>query len=77
VSYIRTLISLAPSFLITILNASAHETGKKLTSKNLVWHLNKEANSIALEESINKSNEATLAATQKLKVEKGRKRRNR
>jgi uncharacterized protein YutE (UPF0331/DUF86 family) len=56
VSYIRISISLAPSFcsLITTLNASAHESGKKLTSKNLIWHLNEEANSIALEDTINK-----------------------
>jgi gag-polypeptide of LTR copia-type len=52
VSYIRTSISLAPIFrsLITTLDASAHETGKKLTSKNLIWHLNEEADSIALED---------------------------
>jgi gag-polypeptide of LTR copia-type len=70
VSYICTLISLAPSFrsLITTLNASAHETGKKLTSKNLIWHLNEEANSIALQKFINKSNKAMLAATSKAKV---------
>jgi hypothetical protein len=60
VSYIQTSISLAPNFrsLITTLNASAHETGKKLTSKNLIWHLNEEANSLVLEDTINKSNKA-------------------
>jgi hypothetical protein len=47
------------------LNASAHKTGKKLMSKNLIWHLNKEANSLALEDTINKLNEAILAATSK------------
>jgi phage terminase small subunit len=69
VSYIRTLISLPPNFwsLITTLNASAHETRKKLTRKNLIWHLNEEPNSIVLKESINKSNEAMLAATSKAK----------
>jgi GAG-pre-integrase domain len=47
------------------LNASTHKTGKKLMSKNLIWHLNEEANSIALKDTINKSNEAMLAATAK------------
>ena len=63
--YICMSISLAPNFqsLITILNALAHKTGGKLMSKSLIWHLNKEANAVALEETINKSNEAMLAAT--------------
>jgi hypothetical protein len=54
------------------LNTSAHETGKKLTRKDLIWHLNEEANSIALKESINKSNKAMLAATSKAKGGKGK-----
>ncbi|KAF8804227.1 hypothetical protein BYT27DRAFT_7107843, partial [Phlegmacium glaucopus] len=65
VAYIRTSLSLAPNFqsLITTLSAAAHESGKKLSSTNLIWHLNEEANSVALEESINKSNEVMIAAT--------------
>ena len=47
------------------MNASAHKTGRKLMSKSLIWHLNEEANAIALEETINKSNEAMLAAMTK------------
>jgi hypothetical protein len=67
VAYIRTSISLVPNFrsLITTLSATSHESGKKLTSTNLIWHLNEEANSVALEENINKSNEAMIAATAK------------
>ena len=49
-----------------------HETGKKLMSQNLIWHLNKEANLIALEDTINKSNEAMLAATSKARGGKGK-----
>jgi hypothetical protein len=71
VSYICTSISLAPNFrsLITTLNASAHE---KLTSRNLIWHLNEEANSLVLEDTINKSNKAMLAATSKARGGKGK-----
>jgi hypothetical protein len=73
-SYIRMSISLAPNFrfLITTLNASAHKTGKKLTSKNLIWHLNEEANSLVLKDTINKSNKAMLAATSKAQGGKGK-----
>jgi hypothetical protein len=74
VSYIRTSLSLAQNFrsLISTLTAAAHESGKKLTSTNLIWHLNEEANSIILEDSINKSNEAMLAATAKARSGKGK-----
>ena len=67
VSYICTSLSLVPNFrsLVSTLTAASHESGKKLTSANLVWHLNEEANSMALETSINKSNAAMLAATMK------------
>ncbi|KAF8810769.1 hypothetical protein BYT27DRAFT_7091166, partial [Phlegmacium glaucopus] len=67
VAYIQTSLSLTPSFrsLITTLGATAHESGKKLSSSNLIWHLNEEANSVALEQSINQSNEAMIAATAK------------
>lgn len=43
-------------------------------SSNLVWHLTEEANSIALEDSINKSNTAMLAATTKSSKGKGKER---
>jgi hypothetical protein len=43
--------------------ASTHESGRKLTSSNLIWHLTEEANSIALEDSINKSNAAMMATS--------------
>ena len=74
VSYIRTSLSLVQNFrsLISTLTAAAHESGKKLTSTNLIWHLNEEANSIALEDSINKSNEAMVAAVAKAQGGKGK-----
>ena len=64
VSYICTSLSLTPTYrtLLTTLNATAHESRKKLTSANLIWHLTKEANSLALEDSINKSNTVMMAA---------------
>jgi gag-polypeptide of LTR copia-type len=67
IAYIRTSLSLAPNYrsLITTLTAASYESGKKLASANLMWHLNEEANSIALEDSINQSNEAMMAATAK------------
>jgi len=74
VAYIRTSLSLAPTYrsLVTMLTAAAHESGKKLTSTNLIWHLNEEANSTALEENINKSNAAMVAAMAKAKGKKGK-----
>ena len=65
VSYIRTSLSLVPNYqtLLTTLNATAHESGRKLTSSNLIWHLTEEANSLTLEDSINKSNAAMMAAS--------------
>ena len=74
VSYIRTSLSLAQNFrsLILTLTATAHESGRKLTSTSLIWHLNEEANSIVLEDSINKSNEAMIAATDKARGIKGK-----
>ena len=69
VSYLRTSLSLVPNYrsLLTTLNATAHESGRKLTSENLIWHLTEEANSIAIEESINKSNAALIVAMAKTK----------
>ena len=74
VSYIRTSLSLAPSFrsLFTTLSATAHQTGKKLTSADVIWHLTEEATSIEIEDNINKTNAAMLAATSKTKGEKGK-----
>ena len=43
-----------------------------MTSPNLIWHLTKEANTIALEDSINKSNSMMIAAISKTKNEKGK-----
>ena len=74
VSYIRTSLSLAPSFrsLFTTLSATAHQTGKKLTPSDVIWHLTEEATSIEIEDNINKTNAAMLAATSKTKGEKGK-----
>jgi hypothetical protein len=74
VSYIRTSLSLAPSFrsLFTTLSATSHQTGKKLTSSDVIWHLTEEDTSIEIEDNINKSNAAMMAATSKPKGEKGK-----
>ena len=74
VSYLRTSLSLAPSFrsLFTTLSATAHQTGKKLTPSDVIWHLTEEATSIEIEDNINKTNAAMLAATSKTKGEKGK-----
>ena len=41
VSYIRTSLSLIPTYqtLLITLSATAHKSGKKLTSSNLIWYL--------------------------------------
>jgi hypothetical protein len=69
VSYLRTSLSLAPSFrtLFTTLSATAHQMGKKLTPTDVIWHLTEEATSAEIEDSINKSNAAMLTATSKAK----------
>ena len=74
VSYIRTSLSLTPSFrsLFTTLSATAHQTGKRLTSADVIWHLTEEATSIKIEDNINKANAAMLVATLKTKGEKGK-----
>ena len=51
---------------------TAHKLEKKLTSLNLIWHLTEEANSIVLEDSINKSNATMMAATSKSKDKNGK-----
>ena len=74
VSYLRTSLSLAPTFrtLFMTLSATAHQTGKKLTSSDVIWHLTEEANSIEIEDNINKSNAAMMAATTRAKDGKGK-----
>lgn len=47
------------------MNAATYENRRKLTSRSLLWHLNEEANSIELEDTINKTNEVMLAAMSK------------
>ena len=59
-----------------MLSTASHESGKKLTSSNLIWHLNEEANSIALKDSINKSNAAMMAAMTKSRGGKGKDKSN-
>ncbi|RDB27836.1 Retrovirus-related Pol polyprotein from transposon TNT 1-94 [Hypsizygus marmoreus] len=63
-SYIRTSLSLSPSYrpLFTTLATAAREKGKPTTSDELKWHLLEEANTAELEENMNKSNSAMLAA---------------
>jgi len=78
VSYICTSLSLVPNYqtLLTTLSAASHESRKKLTSSNLIWHLNEEANSIALKDSINKSNATMMAAMTKPRGGKGKDKSN-
>ncbi|KAG6892891.1 hypothetical protein C0995_002121 [Termitomyces sp. Mi166 len=59
-SYIHTSLSLAPSYklLFTMLAANACAAGRSVTSQDLIWHLNKEANSAAIKTSINRQHEA-------------------
>jgi hypothetical protein len=73
-SYLRTSLSLAPSSrtLFTTLSATAHQMGKKLNPTDVIWHLTEEATSAEIENSINKSNAAMLAATSKAKNGKGK-----
>jgi gag-polypeptide of LTR copia-type len=77
VSYLRTSLSLAPSFqnLFTTLSTTAHQTGKKLTPANVIWHHTEEATSIEIEDTINKSNAANaamMASSSKTKDGKGK-----
>ena len=67
ISYIRTSLSLAPSFrnLFTALSTTSRQTGKKLTPADVIWHLTEEAASVEIEDSINKSNTAMMAASSK------------
>ena len=74
VSYLRTSLSLAPSFrnLFTTLSTTARQTGKKLTASDVIWHLTEEATSVEIEDNINKLNAAMMASTSKPKEEKGK-----
>jgi hypothetical protein len=74
VSYLRTSLSLAPTFrtLFTTLSATAHQTGKKLTSSDVIWHLTEEAYSVEIEDNINKSNAAMMASMTRAKDGKGK-----
>ena len=67
VSYLRTSLSLTPSFrtLFTTLSTTARQTGKKLTPADVIWHLTEESTSVEIEDSINKSNAAMMASTSK------------
>ncbi|KAG5715761.1 hypothetical protein E4T56_gene13744 [Termitomyces sp. T112] len=71
VSYIHTSLSLAPSYkpLITTVFANACITKKPISSKDLIWHLNKEANNAAIKTSINQHHEAMVMAHAKAKSE--------
>jgi gag-polypeptide of LTR copia-type len=74
-TYIRTSVSLVPSYktLITTLTATSRISGKKLTSTDLAWHLQEEADSALHEESMNKSNVAMIAAVAKMQGKESKK----
>ena len=79
ISYLRTSLSLAPSFcnLFTTLSTTAHQTGKKLTASDVIWHLTEEATSVEIKDTINKLNAVMMASTSKAGKGKGRIRTNR
>ena len=74
VSYLRTSLSLAPSFrnLFTTLSMTSRQTGKKLTPADVIWHLTEEATSLEVEDTINRSNAAMMASTTNPKKDKGK-----
>lgn len=74
-TYIRTSVSLVPSYktLITTLTATSRVSGKKLTSTDLAWHLQEEADSALHEENMNKSNAAMVAAVAKMQGRESKK----
>ncbi|KAG6891823.1 hypothetical protein C0995_007413, partial [Termitomyces sp. Mi166 len=57
-------LSLAPSYklLFTTLAANTRATGRSVTSQDLIWHLNEEANSAAIKTSINRQHKTMVAA---------------
>ena len=73
VTYIRTSLSLAPTFrpLFIALSAATHKSEKPFTSLELIWHLTEEATSTAVEDNINKSN-AAMASQQQQGKGKGK-----
>ncbi|KAG5352700.1 hypothetical protein C0989_000949 [Termitomyces sp. Mn162] len=54
-SYICTSLSLTPSYklLLITLTTNAHVTNRPISSEDLIWHINEEANSATIESSIN------------------------
>ena len=74
ISYLQTSLSLAPSYrnLFTTLSTTSRQTGKKLSAADVIWHLTKEATSVKIEDSINKSNAAMMAALSNPKDGKGK-----
>ncbi|KAG6902076.1 hypothetical protein C0995_004775 [Termitomyces sp. Mi166 len=69
VSYIHTSLFLAPSYkpLIMTIFTNSHVTGKSISSKDLIWHINEEANNAAVESSINQHHKAMVTAHAKTK----------
>ncbi|KAG6871758.1 hypothetical protein C0995_000386 [Termitomyces sp. Mi166 len=61
-SYIRTSLSLAPSYkpLLTMFTTNACVTGKPVSSQDLIWHINEEANNATIKSSINQHHEAMV-----------------
>ncbi|KAG6821727.1 hypothetical protein H0H92_001183, partial [Tricholoma furcatifolium] len=68
-SYIRTSLSLAPSYksLLTTLSATARSIRKPLSSQELIHHITEEANNFEIENNINRHHEAMLAAHLKVR----------
>ncbi|KAG5719565.1 hypothetical protein E4T56_gene14204 [Termitomyces sp. T112] len=63
-SYVHTSLSLAPSYKphFMTLTANACVTEKPVSSQDLIWHINEEANNAAIESSINQHHKAMVAA---------------
>ena len=59
-AYIRTSLSLSPCFqpLLTTLNTTTCQSRTTVTSNDLIWQLNEEANRFKLKENQNKANTA-------------------
>ena len=74
ISYLRTSLSLSPSYwnLFTTLSTTSHQTGKKLSAADVIWHLTEEATSVEIKDNINKSNAAMMAALSNSKDGKGK-----
>ena len=63
-AYIRMFLSLSPRFqpLLTTINTTACQSRTTVTSNDLIWQLNEEADRFKLKENQNKANTAMLAA---------------